>query len=60
MTSVEKHDKKIKETIIIIKNAVDKEQWRFASDQSKYLLKLIKERKDFNRYKKQSKVILTI
>ena len=57
MTSLEKHDYEIKCTLERINIAVNKGYWRAVADQTKYLLRLVKDRNEFSRIKKLSKTI---
>ena len=57
MTSLEKHDLEIKNTIIRIEKAYQQGAWQCATDLTKYLLRLLNERNNFSRYKRLSKSI---
>lgn len=57
MTSLERHDNEIKLTINRIQKAVEQCAWRCVSDLTKYLLRIVKERQDYCRYKKISSTI---
>lgn len=57
MTSLEKHDNEIKLTINRIQKAVEQNAWRCVSDLTKYLLRIVKERQDYCRYKRLSNTI---
>lgn len=57
MTSLEKHDLEIKNIIIRIEKAYNNKSWHCATDLTKYLLRLLKDRNEYCRLKKQSKNI---
>ena len=58
MTSLEKHDQEIKNTIIRIEKAYQQCSWQCATDLTKYLLRLLRELNEYCRIKKHSKTIL--
>lgn len=58
MIPLEKHDYEIKNTITRIEKAYQQGAWQCATDLTKYLLKLLKDRNEYCRIKKHSKTIL--
>ena len=52
MVALERHDQEIKRTLARIDKCVDNNSWNLVYDLNKYLTRLLKERKEYVRYKK--------
>ena len=52
MTSLEKHDKEIQNTLVRINKCIQNNSWNLVYDLNKYLTRLLKERKEYVRLKK--------
>ena len=52
MVALDKHDQEIKRTLARIGKCVDNNSWNLVYDLNKYLIRLLKERKEYVRYMK--------
>ena len=55
MVALEKHDLEIKDTLARIDKCIQNNSWNLVYDLNKYLTRLLKERKEYVRYKKNGR-----
>ena len=55
MVALKKHDQEIKNTLARIDKCIQNNSWNLVYDLTKYFNKLIKDRKDYVRYKKNAR-----
>lgn len=52
MVALDKHDQEIKNTLARINKCVENNSWNLVNDLTRYLTKLLRQRKEYVRYKK--------
>ena len=55
MSSLERHDQEIKNTLIRINKCIENNSWNLVNDLTRYLTKLLKQRNEYLKYKKKEK-----
>ena len=52
MVALDKHDQEIKNTLARINKCIENNSWNLVNDLTRYLTKLLKQRNEYVRYKK--------